>query len=331
MEAAHYDRLEAGAVRCRLCPNGCRLEPGATGRCRARQNRKGRLEALAYGQVTSLALDPIEKKPLYHFWPGARILSAGFWGCSLHCRFCQNHAISQTRAAAEHLAPEALAQEMLRAGSPGVAYTYNEPTVNWEYVRDAGRAVRAAGGLNVLVTNGYIEPGPLDEWLPLVDAMNIDVKSYEDAFYRDLCGGRLGPVLEAVRRAVARVHTELTLLVIPGANDAPRLNEDFSRWIAEECGPDTPLHLTAYFPRYQYTAGATPPSVLERLHEVFARRLSYVYAGNVRPGRLSETYCPKCRAVAIGRSGGQVDLSGLGPDGRCRGCGHALPVRLAAA
>lgn len=329
-KAVYYETDVLGNVTCALCPHACFIAPGKYGRCQARRNDGGRLVAAAYGRITAMHVDPVEKKPLYHFLPGADILSIGSFGCNLSCRFCQNHTISQARADTTALSPDGLVAEMRRARSPGVAYTYNEPLINFEYLQDACRAVRDAGGKNVLVTNGYVNPEPFEKLLPLVDAMNIDVKAFEDEYYRQLCGGELVHVLRTVERAVASTHVELTLLVIPGANDAPKPNEDFARWIVEHAGRDTPLHLSAYFPRYQYHVGPTQPSTLERLRDLYAQHLRYVYLGNLRPGPWTDTHCPECAATVIRRSDAdaRVDLSGLTPQSACRACGTKLPIVL---
>lgn len=336
-QARWYETL-GQHVQCRLCPHACLIPPDAWGRCRARRNDDGVLRAMAYGRLTAEQLDPMEKKPLYHFLPGRPVLSIGSFGCNLRCRFCQNHMISQRRAddaSLTLLSPDALADAMREHHAPAVAYTYNEPLINAEYLADATRAVRRAGGKNVLVTNGYVNPGPLDELLPHVDAMNIDVKSFEDAFYRAQCGGELAHVLATVQRAVRATHVELTLLVIPGANDAPKPNEDFARWIVDHAGADTPLHLSAYFPRYQYAVGPTQPVMLERLREIYVRHLRYVYLGNVRQSPFADTHCPRCDAIAVRRPDfGVVDTSGLAPvpgaaTAACAACGESLPIRLA--
>lgn len=321
MEAAFYEKRPDGSVQCRLCPHHCVIAPGRHGRCRVRENRKGILVPLTYGEVASIALDPMEKKPLYHFFPGHPILSIGTWGCNLTCSFCQNYTLSQERVPTLPLSPQALVEEMRKYHSVGVAYTYNEPLIAYEYLLDAGRAVREAGGKNVLVTNGMIEAEPLEALLPWVDAMNIDLKSFREDFYRTICGGALAPILRTIERAAKDVHVEITTLVIPGYNDTEEEIRQIAEWIATHCGRATPFHLSAHYPRYRLKAPPTPETTLLRAYDVAKAFLDYVYLGNVRTAKGSDTFCVRCGARVIARWGYQVDLSGMNADGTCRACG----------
>jgi len=329
-EASYYERGDAGKVACQLCPHLCRIGPEGAGKCRVRRNEEGRLVTLNYGRVTSVALDPIEKKPLYHFYPGSVILSMGTWGCNFRCAFCQNWEISQMEATTEALTPEAGAKLAGMRGSIGIAYTYNEPTVWFEHVLETAKLVHEAGRVNVLVTNGFIRREPLDELLEVVDALNIDIKSMSDEFYRKHTGGRLGPVLETAARAKERAHVEVTNLVIPGLNDRDEDFEALGQWVKGHMGEETPCHLSAYFPRFQMTEPATPISVMERAYGVVKGFLKHVYLGNCGTKVGRDTVCEACGRVLIRRRGYSVDASGM-TGGQCSGCGCEVTGRYSGA
>lgn len=263
----------------------CSLGPGQTGLCKARKNEGHNIICGNYGKITSLALDPIEKKPLRMFHPGSRILSAGSFGCNLRCPFCQNHEISMAgskEADAMYISPEALAgkaKELERAGNIGVAFTYNEPLVGWEYVRDTARLARKMGMENVMVTNGTASLEVLEELLPYINAMNIDLKAFREESYRKL-GGDLETVKAFIVRAAAGCHIELTTLIVPGENDDTAEMEEEARWIAS-VGKDIPLHVTRFFPRYQMMdKDATEVAEVYRLAETARRYLTNVFVGN---------------------------------------------------
>ena len=323
MEASWYERQSDGKVFCTLCPNACVISPGKVGSCNVRRNENGVLVSLNYAQVTSVGLDPIEKKPLYHFYPGTKILSLGTWGCNFHCEFCQNWQISQTRPPTQNLSPAETCALAGRDGSIGVAYTYNEPTIWFEYVRDTAALVRQAGLKNVLVTNGFINAKPLEELLKVVDALNIDIKSMSDAFYRKLTGGRLKPVLETAIRAAERAHVEVTYLIIPTMNDRREDFEAFGQWVAQNLGQETPCHLSAYMTRYRLKIGPTPVELMSEAREVVGKYLKHVYLGNV-PGALGQdTDCASCGALLIARRGYEVKVAALNGD-NCTRCGQKL-------
>lgn len=270
---------------CQVCMHHCRLKPGQWGICRARQNEDGRIVCRNYGQISSLALDPIEKKPLKLFYPGSLILSVGSFGCNLRCPFCQNHEISMTGPEMDEryrLSPCELVQRALQyrnRGNIGVAFTYNEPLVGWEYVLDTARLVREAGMKNVLVTNGTAEPEILEKLLPLIDAMNIDLKGFRQEYYQKL-GGSLTVVQEFIRQAAAGCHVELTTLIVPGENDSVRDMEEEARWIASVSG-EIPLHVTRFFPRYRMQdREATDVGRVHELAETAGRYLRHVFVGN---------------------------------------------------
>lgn len=269
---------------CELCFHHCALAEGQTGLCRARANRDGRIVPLNYGRLTSLALDPIEKKPLRRFHPGSLILSAGSFGCNLRCPFCQNAEISMAGAEfpTRDYAPEALTQLALQLrprGNIGVAYTYNEPLVGYEYIRDCAALVRGAGMVNVLVTNGTIEAAPWRELLPLIDAVNIDLKGFTEGWYRSL-GGDLETVKRSIALAAESCHVEVTTLVVPGGNDGEYEMRALSSWLAS-VSPDIPLHVSRFFPRHRMTdRPPTPVDRVCRLADIARERLRYVYTGN---------------------------------------------------
>ncbi len=328
VEAAHWSALPDAAVRCELCPLGCRLAPGREGPCGTRRNEAGRMVTTNYGRLVAAALDPIEKKPLYHFRPGRPILSIAAQGCNLRCRFCQNWTLSQERGGpARDVTPAAIVEMARAEGSVGVAYTYSEPLVWFEFLRDTARLARAAGLANVIVSNGFLNCEPLLELLPLIDAANIDLKAMDDAFYRRVCRARLEPVLATIRLCrELGVHLEVTNLVIPGHNDADGQIARLVDFVAD-VGRDVPLHLSAYHPDYRLDAPPTPPETLRRAAAIARRRLDYVYVGNVRLRGAADTACPHCGELCVVREGYAV--RNLLRDGdRCPGCGRRLPVRV---
>lgn len=274
---------------CQVCMHHCALEPGQMGLCRARKNKGGKIICDNYGQITSIALDPIEKKPLRDFHPGSMILSVGSYGCNLRCPFCQNHEISMEDRGAletEYVSPKQLAdmallwKEQKKAGNIGVAYTYNEPLVGWEFVRDTARLVREYGMVNVLVTNGTASQQVLDELLPWMDAMNIDLKGFRQEYYEKL-GGDLETVKIFIAKAAESCHVELTTLIVPGENDSLEDMEEQAKWIAG-IHPAIPLHITRFFPRFcMQDREATDATQLYRLARTAGKYLQKVYVGNV--------------------------------------------------
>ncbi|MDQ7793457.1 MAG: AmmeMemoRadiSam system radical SAM enzyme [bacterium] len=309
-EARFYERLPRGLVRCRLCPRQCRIRPGETGWCKVRRNDAGQLWLSSYGRVAAEGMDPVEKKPLYHFYPGSWIYSLSARGCNLRCRWCQNWRLSQEdgpSVAVPPATPVELVARSRRRGAPcvGLAFTYSEPLVWYEYVYDAARLARERGYASVLVTNGYVQEEPLRDLLPYVNAMNVDVKSWREASYRRWCGGQLAPVLRTVEIAAeAGCHIELTYLMIPDLNDSAGEVDDMVKWVA---GLDRgiPLHLTRYFPAHKLDTPPTPISTLRRAAEQARGRLDYVYLGNTWE-EGSDTLCPQCGTPVILREGHHV-------------------------
>ena len=275
-EALYYEKLDDGRVRCALCPHECVIKPGAVGICRQRANQDGTLVSRIYGRVTSVAMDPIEKKPLYHFHPGEQILSLGTNGCNFACLHCQNWSISQEDSHTRGLSPEEAVRTADESGSFGIAYTYNEPLIWYEFVLDTSKLAHQRVLKNVLVTIGFIQRAPLDRLQPFIDALNIDLKSIRDEFYKKICKARLAPVLETAKVAKNAAHLEVTNLVIPTHNDSDEDLADLANWIRDNLGADTPAHLSAYFPAHRLNAPPTPAATLERARDIFSARLNYV-------------------------------------------------------
>jgi len=281
-EAMFYER-EKGNVRCCLCPHNCVIKEGCYGKCQVRINEGGRLYTINYGEVTAIALDPIEKKPLHFYRPSTFILSVGTFGCNFTCSFCQNYSISQQRAYSEFLSKEKLVDLALNTrDNIGIAFTYNEPTIWYEYVYDCAKLLKesAEGYSIVLVTNGYIREEPLKKLLPYVDAMNIDLKSFKDSFYKRLCGGTINPILRSIEIASKSCHVEVTTLFVNGDNDTLEEVEEIAKFLSN-MDREIPLHLTRYFPRYKHNNPPTDIEFMERAAEVAGRYLSKVALGNI--------------------------------------------------
>jgi len=259
--AKYWVKKEEGVVQCLLCPHQCTIKPGKEGICKNKKNIEGELYAHRYGEVSAIALDPIEKKPLYHFYPGSQILSIGTVGCNFQCKFCQNYHLVEATVPTEEVEIEELISSAKRHRSVGIAYTYNEPFISFEFVLDCAVRAREAGLKNVLVTNGYYNPEPFEELLPYIDAMNIDLKSLQDDFYRRLCGGRLEPVLKTIERAHQDCLVELTNLLVTDENDSDEDIQKLVDWIAS-LDPEIPLHFSRYHPMYKFT---NPPTPIERV------------------------------------------------------------------
>ncbi len=283
-QAMYYKRNNM-KVQCFLCPHNCVITPGKHGTCRVRKNIDGELYSMNYGRVTSIALDPIEKKPLYRFYPGKLILSVGTFGCNLKCSFCQNWTIAHDDPSTVEITPSQLvkqAEKYMHQGNIGIAYTYNEPSIWYEFVYEASMLAKKKDMVNVLVTNGFINREPLEDILPFVDAMNIDVKAFNHSFYKDICKGSLENVKKTVEIASKKCHVEVTTLIIPGLNDSMEEIGDMARWLAS-VSPEITLHLSRFFPNYRM--GEVPPTPIETLYQardIAIKYLKYVYLGNVR-------------------------------------------------
>ncbi len=318
-----------GKAVCGICPHNCRLEPGATGICGVRKNDgKGLIVPSYYGLVSGYAVDPIEKKPLYHFFPGSVILSVGSYGCNLKCDFCQNFSISQEFSVPQgrKIFPEEIIEDALKTdNNTGIAFTYNEPVVWPEFMRDIALRARDAGLRTVMVSNGYVNPAPLREMISYIDAFNIDLKFFRNENYKKYAGGTLDPVLKSIS-AIAKEgrHLEITTLVIPGLNDSPSEMKSITSWIASETGKDTPFHISRYFPVFRRKTESTDPSKIDELHRIASETLSFVYAGNMSTTTLSDTYCPDCGTKVTSRSGYTTKHVRINSDGNCTKCGRKI-------
>jgi pyruvate formate lyase activating enzyme len=315
-EAAWYDRTADGGVACRLCSHRCAIRPGARGICGVRENVNGTLVTHAYGTLVARAVDPIEKKPLYHFLPGSRAYSIATVGCNFRCDFCQNWQISQARPdeveRAVAVSPELVVDEAERTGCESVAYTYTEPTVFFEFARDTATIARERGVANVFVTNGYQTPETVEAMAGLIDAANVDVKSFSDEFYRMHCKARLAPVLESIRlMRAAGIHVEVTTLVIPGQNDRDGELRGIAEFIAG-ISTDMVWHVSRFHPEYRaMSVESTPGETLARALEIGrAAGLRYVFVGNASLGS-SDTVCPACASVLVTRHGYRTSVLNL--------------------
>lgn len=329
-EAMFWKEKEDDTVECELCPHNCTIKNGRRGICGIRENVNGILVPRAYGIYPAVHSDPIEKKPLYHFLPGESILSVGSVGCNLNCRYCQNWSLSKDNIDGKdgfYISPEEMVRGAKREGSVGIAFTYNEPTINAEYILDAGPLLRREDMKMVLVTNGFLSPEPWDRIMEYTDGANIDVKGFTERFYRDLTGSRLEPILRNVKSAFERsVHVELTYLVIPGYNDSPEEVDEYLNWVKENISDDIPLHFTRFHPDYKMSdVPATPVDTLERIMKQCERAgMKYFYIGNVLLNDYNNTGCPECGKVVIKRSGFSIKTKGL-KHGKCSSCG--APIR----
>jgi len=306
-EALYYKKLKDNVVHCVLCPWYCVIKPGDIGNCGARKNIDGKLYSLVYGRPVSIAVDPIEKKPLYHFLPGSFSFSLGTFGCNLHCLHCQNYDISQQKAdelSLKEVEPSEIIERAIENKCKSISYTYNEPSIVFEYVIEIARLARKEGIKNVMVTNGYINKEPLQELYPLIDAANIDLKAFDEDFYKKVCSVRLQPVLEAIKE-IKKIGTwvELTNLLIPGYNDKKEQIEKLVKWVKENLGVKVPLHFSAFYPTYKLLdAPRTPPGTLLKAREVALKHgLKYVYLGNTNLKEAGNSYCPKCGKLLIER------------------------------
>ncbi|HUX55887.1 MAG TPA: AmmeMemoRadiSam system radical SAM enzyme [Bacteroidales bacterium] len=315
-------------LECLLCPHKCKLTPGMTGVCGVRKNRGEKIELLTYGVLSGYSLDPVEKKPLYHFFPGYNILSIGSYGCNMKCDFCQNYNISQKIP--EKLISDTTPEKIINAAisyerNIGIAFTYNEPIIWYEYMSDVATAAKNVGLFTVMVSNGYINSNPLDEIIQFIDAFNIDLKAFNDDFYRKLSGADIEPVKNGLKQiAKSGKHLEITTLIIPGKNDDTKEMEFQSKWIAGELGKNVPLHLSRYFPMFRRDDPATSQETLIRLFEIASKNLDHVYMGNTSSEMGQTTYCPHCGTTVTIRSGYKIRLQNIDKEGRCTTCGHLV-------
>jgi pyruvate formate lyase activating enzyme len=312
-------------VQCGICPKSCRIAPGHSGECRVRVNVDGQLQAVTYGRPCSVHVDPIEKKPFFHYLPGTRILSLATVGCNLHCRNCQNWEISQGNPEdlpAYDLPPDKVPAEARKAECPSVAYTYTEPLVYYEYTMDCSAACRKAGLRNAIVTAGYVNPDPLRKFCRVIDAATLDIKAMSDKFYREVCDASLPPVLRTIEiLKEEKVYLELSNLVIPTLNDSDAMLRDLCRWVRDHAGAETPFHFLRFFPMYRMTQlPPTPQETLVRAREIArAEGLKHVYVGNLEVPDGENTFCAGCGKRLIQRVRHTV-LENRVQDGKCPDC-----------
>jgi pyruvate formate lyase activating enzyme len=322
-----YIRKHNNYIECLICPFKCKIRPGKTGICGVRKNAGEKIELLTYGIISGISLDPVEKKPLYHFFPGNNILSIGSYGCNMRCDFCQNHHISQNVRLdqKEKTEPSELLSHSLSAKrNIGIAFTYNEPVIWFEFVKDVAELVKDKGLHTAMVTNGYVCKEPLEEYLVLIDAFNVDLKAFNNDFYKKLTGAELEPVKRSLKQiAKAGRHLEITTLVVTGKNDDLIEMGNQVKWIANELGKDVPFHLSRYFPIYKRQDPATPQETLLKLYEIAIRELNYVYLGNTTNGTGQDTICPKCGCVITKRSGYHTENINV-RNGDCVKCGTKI-------
>jgi pyruvate formate lyase activating enzyme len=329
--ALFYNKFDNGKVQCLLCPHNCIISEGRLGICGVRRNTGGELYSETYEKVSSIHFDPIEKKPLYHFLPGKIILSIGSVGCNLSCNFCQNCDISQITVDDftwfKHFSVGDIVDLAVnRKDNAGISYTYNEPSIHYEYMLEIAAEIRKRKMYNVMVSNGFINQEPLKKLIPLIDAFNIDLKAFTEEFYKKQTKSALKPVLDTLKLInESGNHFEITNLVIPTLNDDPLTFGKMIAWIFKELGEHTILHLSRYFPHYKMAIPGTSISTLERLYNIAEEKLHYVYLGNVAGSEGQNTYCPSCRHLLISRSGYFTSLTGIAGDGKCKKCGQTVP------
>lgn len=328
--AKHWKPLPDHRVACTLCPRACQVAPQERGYCGVRENVGGRYVTLVYGRAVAAHVDPIEKKPLFHFLPGTQAFSIATAGCNMECKFCQNWDISQFRPEQVRsfpLFPQDVAELARRYGCESIAYTYTEPVVFYEYMLDSAQEGRARGVRSVMISNGYITKEPLKELLPWLDGVKIDLKAFTDSFYSRLCAGRLQPVLDALGWIREEgTWLEIVVLILPGQNDSPQEIGQLSRWVVRELGPHVPVHFTQFHPTYRIThLPRTPLATLERCARVAKDEgLQFVYLGNVPGSGYEDTLCPGCGTTVVRRMGFKVLANAL-QQGRCPSCHRQIP------
>ena len=330
-DARFWKAIGDKKIQCSLCPHGCKIDDGKLGICRVRKNENGKLYTLIYGSCSSMAADPIEKKPLYHFYPGTNAFSLGTVGCNFKCMHCQNYSISTADPEYSYIReimPEQAVELARKYSCQGIAWTYNEPSIWHEYTFDSAKLAKKAGLYTVYVSNGYINEEPLKEISPYLDAMNVDVKAFHDGFYKKMCKARLEPVLQTCERAKELgIHLEVTYLVIPDYNDSIDEIKQFCGWVVEKLDKDTPLHFSRFHPDHKMkNVPMTPIETLLKAYNI-AKEVGvlYPYLGNVPHGEYENTVCPNCGSLCIERYGYSISLTGV-KDGKCVKCSTDIPI-----
>jgi pyruvate formate lyase activating enzyme len=328
----YWHLMDDGRVQCDLCPRHCRLREGQRGLCYVRQRLDDEIKLVSYGRSSGFCVDPIEKKPLNHFYPGSAVLSFGTAGCNLACKFCQNWDMSKSRemdTLADQAMPERLAETAVQLDCRSIAFTYNDPVIFHEYAIDVAAACRESGVKSVAVTAGYIDPEPRVEFFAAMDAANVDLKAFTDRFYYKICGGHLAPVLETLEYIRHETDTwlELTTLLIPGENDSDAELNEMCAWVVEHLGADVPMHFSAFHPDWKMRdIGNTPSATLTRARRIaMDNGVRYAFTGNVHDSSGSSTYCHACGELLIERDWYQLGSWQLDLDGCCKECGTRLP------
>mgnify|MGYP006282802135 FL=1 len=332
-EALFYTELEDKSIECYLCPHNCKIKDQKRGVCGVRKNIGGKLYSENYGEITGLGFDPIEKKPLYHYHPGRNILSVGSIGCNLKCFFCQNWEISQATIddiSRQHTyeVEDIVNLALQRKDNLGIAYTYNEPVIYYEFMVDVAREIKKQELQNVVVTNGFINQEPLQELMDYIDAFSIDLKGFTNEFYRKHTKSSFDPIKESlVQIRKNDKFLEVINLVIPTLNDDPGEFEDMMKWMKDNLGENTPLHISRYFPSYKSTIEPTSPSKLKKFYNLASQYLNYVYVGNIMLNEGSNTYCHRCGTLLVKREGYYTQTPGLDEEGKCTNCGNKVFIR----
>jgi pyruvate formate lyase activating enzyme len=325
--------MEDGKVKCHVCNRECTIPEGKYGFCRTRQNKDGKLYTLIYGVVSSASVDPIEKKPLYHFMPCSMSYSLGTVGCNFRCKHCQNYTISQMRVDEVNtveILPESALDRAVSSGCRSISFTYNEPAIWFEYTYDTAKLAHEAGIATVYVTNGYISEKALRTIAPYLDAFSVDIKAFRDKFYKEVCSAKLAPVLRSAKLArELGMHVEVVNLIIPTLNDSPEEIRELVQWVHDNLGDYTPLHFTRFYPYYKLDK--LPPTPLHTLETAYniakEESMKYVYVGNVPGTEKDNTYCPNCGELLIRRHGFDVTYDGLTSDNRCPKCNAEIEIR----
>ncbi len=328
----YWHKMADGRLQCDLCPRHCHLREGQRGVCYVRQCIDGQVKLVSYGRSSGFCVDPVEKKPLNHFYPGSAVLSFGTAGCNLACKFCQNWDMSKSRemdTLADSASPQQLAKTAKQMDCRSIAYTYNDPVIFLEYAVDVASACREQAVKNVAVTAGYIDPEPRIEFFQAMDAANVDLKAFSDRFYYKLCGGHLEAVLETLKyiKQETSCWLELTTLLIPGENDSDNELQEMTGWVVDNLGPDVPMHFTAFHPDWKMRdTGSTPASTLTRARQIaIDNGVRYAYTGNVHDASGSSTFCHHCGELLIERDWYRLGHWGLDANGCCAKCDTTLP------
>jgi len=336
--AQFYHTSDDGKLECLLCPHFCTPSEGKTGKCGVRRHVNGEMISETYRKVSAVHYDPIEKKPLYHFYPGSTILSIGSIGCNLNCCFCQNSDISTADFSGSPWHKDYSAEEVVTMGAEypgniGIAFTYNEPTMSYEYIMEVSRLASSMGLKTAMVSNGFINPDPLIQLLPFIDAYNVDLKAFREKFFKENTDSSLAPVMETLRiLKETGKHFEITNLVIPGLNDDPGIFSEMVDWIAGELGEYTILHLSRYFPHHKAENKSNTGRHPSNFYEIARKKLSYVYLGNLSSSEGQNTACPHCGELIISRTGYKTKLIGTTRDkpgdAICQNCHTTIPNLL---